>query len=210
MDVIHKLGDRVQKEHNQFLRDSQRIEDRSGTADNGPTGVSNLGGNVDFESLVGRANGATVKADTVIDGWDDDVWGSIFTNMPEVSELYCYILLIHLICFVQAQSPSSGLVAPSSQPQVQSLPASPKIAPPPRLGAKAVPSSSFNTTAFPSAPHSRQPSVSPDSLMQPLQLQSTGSFGKLSPSAPVQQQMQKPNYNIALPTISPTPTSTFM
>src|SRR3984893_1560683 len=88
MDVIRKLGDRVQKEHNQFLRDSQRIEDRSGTADNGSTGASNLGGSVDFECLVGRANGATVKADTVIENWDDDVWVSIFTSGSEVSELF--------------------------------------------------------------------------------------------------------------------------
>jgi hypothetical protein len=86
MDVIRKLGDRVQKEHNQFLRDSQRIEDRTNTADNGPTGTAKLAGNVDFESLVGSANGATVKADSVIESWDDDVWGSIFTSGPEVNE----------------------------------------------------------------------------------------------------------------------------
>jgi SCY1-like protein 2 len=95
MDVIRKLGDRVQKEHNQFLRDSQRIEDRSSTADNGLTGASKLGGNVDFESLVSRANGATVKADTVIENWGDDVWGSIFTNGPEVSEVADNILLVY-------------------------------------------------------------------------------------------------------------------
>jgi hypothetical protein len=35
MAVIKKLGDRVEKEHNQFLRDSQRLEDRSATAVNG-------------------------------------------------------------------------------------------------------------------------------------------------------------------------------
>ena len=86
MDVIRKLGDRVQKEHNQFLRDSQRIEDRTSTADNGLTGTAKLAGGVDFESLVGSANGATVKADSVIENWDDDVWGSIFTSGPEVNE----------------------------------------------------------------------------------------------------------------------------
>ena len=85
MDVIHKLSDRVQKEHNQFLRDSQRIEDRSSGADGEFTGASKVDGNVDFESLVGSTNGATVKADTVIENWDDDVWGSIFTNGPEVN-----------------------------------------------------------------------------------------------------------------------------
>ena len=82
MEVIRKLGDRVEKEHDQFLRDSQRIEDRSATPINGITTLPAAGG-VDFESLVGSGNAATVKADTVIDGsksWDDDVWGSIFSG----------------------------------------------------------------------------------------------------------------------------------
>lgn len=98
MAVIHKLGERVEKEHNQFLRDSQRIEDRSATGDNSLTGPPALGGAVDFESLVGSANGASVKADTVIDSnksWDDDVWGSIFTSGPEVDGIVKpYFLLI--------------------------------------------------------------------------------------------------------------------
>lgn len=83
MSAIKKLGERVEKEHHQFLRDSQRIEDRSATGANGVPGPNNFTGNVDFESLVGRANGATVKADTVMDNnksWDEDVWGSIFNN----------------------------------------------------------------------------------------------------------------------------------
>lgn len=83
MQVIKKLGDRVEKEHDQFLRDSQRLEDRSGMAtDQANNGSATA---VDFESLVGKANGATVKADTDIDNnmnWDDDPWGSIFNNNP--------------------------------------------------------------------------------------------------------------------------------
>ena len=83
MEVIKKLAERVEKEHNQFLRDSQRLEDRSGIASNAETGSTATTSNVDFASLVGNANGATVKADTVIDSnasWDDDVWGSIFNT----------------------------------------------------------------------------------------------------------------------------------
>ena len=85
MGVIRKLGERVEKEHNQFLRDSQRVEDRSAPAN----GVAppNFDSGVNFETLVGRSN-ANIKPDTVIDGsksWDDDVWGSIFNNSPEVS-----------------------------------------------------------------------------------------------------------------------------
>jgi SCY1-like protein 2 len=82
MEVIKKLAERVEKEHDQFLRDSQRLEDRSGIATNGAPGA-NAASNVDFASLVGKANGSTVKADTVIDNnasWDDDVWGSIFNT----------------------------------------------------------------------------------------------------------------------------------
>lgn len=87
MQVIKKLGDRVEKEHDQFLRDSQRLEDRSATSVNGAAGAKSYSGTVDFESLVGGANG-TVKADTTTDGnksWDDDVWGSIFNDSVRLS-----------------------------------------------------------------------------------------------------------------------------
>jgi len=86
MAVIKKLGDRVEREHNQFLRDSQRIEDKSAIKVNGAAS-SHTAGPVDFESLVAGANGATVKADTALDagsGWEDDVWGSILTPSVDV------------------------------------------------------------------------------------------------------------------------------
>lgn len=89
MTVIQKLSQRVEKEHAQFLRDSQRLEDRSTTSVSGSSGSQPYGGSVDFENLVGRANGASIKADTMIDGnksWDNDIWGSIF-NGDEVSDL---------------------------------------------------------------------------------------------------------------------------
>ncbi|KAI6116914.1 hypothetical protein EDD16DRAFT_1481889, partial [Pisolithus croceorrhizus] len=83
MTVIRKLGDRVEKEHNQFLRDSQRIEDQSALAN----GVNppNLNSGVDFESLIGRAN-ATTRAEVLDDhrpSWDDDVWGPILNGGHE-------------------------------------------------------------------------------------------------------------------------------
>ena len=81
MEVIRKLGQRVEKEHDQFLRDSQRLEDRSTVAMDGESGVNGNAVSVDFESLVGKANGTTVKADAVMDAsWDNDVWGSIFNG----------------------------------------------------------------------------------------------------------------------------------
>lgn len=79
MAVIHKLGERVEQEHDQFLRDSQRLEDRSATAANSTGAVPAFAGSVDFESLVGGkapANGATQGTSS----WDDDVWGSIFNE----------------------------------------------------------------------------------------------------------------------------------
>ena len=82
MTVIKKLGERVEREHLQHLRDSQRIEDKSVSA----VGLSASGGGaggLDFESLVAGAKTSTVKADTVIENgqsWDDDVWGSILNG----------------------------------------------------------------------------------------------------------------------------------
>lgn len=103
MGVIKKLGERVEKEHNQYLRDSQRHEDRSAMTVNGSgAGSSAFGQPVDFESLVAGASG-TVKADNPGAGvgmdsmamtggtgagggtdWSDDVWGSILASPTEV------------------------------------------------------------------------------------------------------------------------------
>jgi len=82
MEVIRKLGDRVEKEHIQFLRDSQRIGEHSSTETNGSAGIKNVATNLNFESLVGGANSASVIADSTgaAKGWDDDVWDSIFTD----------------------------------------------------------------------------------------------------------------------------------
>jgi len=86
MEVIRKLGERVAKEHDQFLRDSQRLEDRSANKQNGTTSKS-FAGSVDFETLVGTTGIAEKKIESADDlgSWDDDVWGSIFTNGVGVS-----------------------------------------------------------------------------------------------------------------------------
>ncbi|TFL07564.1 kinase-like domain-containing protein [Pterulicium gracile] len=80
MQVIRKLGDRVHIEHNQFLRDSQRIEDRSATSSSGFASSSHQP--VDFQSLVGGSNGTApaISGAPIVNGgssWDDDAWGSI-------------------------------------------------------------------------------------------------------------------------------------
>lgn len=104
MAVIKKLGDRVEKEHNQYLRDSQRHEDRSAMTVNG-TATSSFNQPVDFASLVAGANasGASLSANHTgaitpsangggdID-WGDDVWGSILASPGEVS---IYLLALY-------------------------------------------------------------------------------------------------------------------
>jgi SCY1-like protein 2 len=85
MAVIKMLGDRVEKEHDQFLRDSQRIEDRSATATNGSLDGLTTRGGMDFETLVGGTGADSIKADTKLNGnWEDDVWGSILSSNSEV------------------------------------------------------------------------------------------------------------------------------
>lgn len=92
MSVIRKLGDRVEREHTQHLRDSQRIEDRSSTTSSAFTSSNGVSDSLDFASLVAGAKDATVKPDLVDNGdgksWDDDVWGSILGTGNEVCILF--------------------------------------------------------------------------------------------------------------------------
>ncbi|KAF9792473.1 other/SCY1 protein kinase [Thelephora terrestris] len=180
MSVIKKLGDRVEREHDQFLRDSQRLEDRSAVPVSGA--VSNtVGGGVNFENLVGRGDGATVKQDTAINGsskeWDeDDVWGSIFSSEETVS---------------------TPTISPPPVTQTASLPSTPVVSSnatlrptiPGRnpLGAKPIPSSSLNSSAYNTSSlttlNSAIPSLSP--------LQSSNSFS----SSKSTSNYSAPNYN---------------
>lgn len=86
MTVIKQLGERVEREHDQFLRDAQRIEDRSTMTTNGSNGALPAV-TVDFESLVGKegiggginsVNPQGTGSNNNSASWDDDVWGSIF------------------------------------------------------------------------------------------------------------------------------------
>lgn len=183
MSVIRKLGDRVEKEHNQFLRDSQRIEDRSAMNTNGATSPAFKTG-VDFESLVARANGATVKPDMVIDGdsskgWDDDVWGSIFNGTPES---------------FPSQSPP-----PVPAVSTMQLPGSLSMSRPSRLGAKPVSSTSFDKSAFTSP--TLHPSLPNHITSPPAQPQRPTNFMMPLPSP------QKPNYNIAISDFATSPST---
>jgi len=201
MVVIRKLGNRVEEEHKQFLRDSQRLEDRSATA-NGASGTQPAGG-VDFASLVGRANGATVKADTNADAstsWDDDPWASILNdNAPPIQ--------------TPPALPATSTAANAIY-QTHSLPSSPQQstfqARPSRLGASPVTSSSFS---FPSPPvQPQRPSFTPTSSSSLSTISATPSIKPgfsqtaYTPQANLPtQQPPKPNYNITLPTSPPIP-----
>ena len=93
MTVIKKLGDRVEREHLQFLRDSQRTEDRTSA----PSGVMTSGGSangIDFASLVAGASTSTVKPDIVVPNgsttsWDDDLWGNMLNDVRQMI-FYCF------------------------------------------------------------------------------------------------------------------------
>ncbi|KAF7311612.1 Kinase-like protein [Mycena kentingensis (nom. inval.)] len=198
MAVIRKLGERVEEEHKQFLRDSQRLEDRSATKANGNANGVGVGGSVDFASLVGRANGAAVKPDTeTAASWDDDPWASILNDDPAPAPV----------------ATSSPIITP----QVRSLPSSPQqstfqLRPSP-LGASSVTASSSSSSgfSFPAPPaHAPRPSFGSTGsglgLGKPnynVSLSTTPMAPSTSASTPPASQVPKPNYNISLPPSAP-------
>ncbi|EMD38567.1 hypothetical protein CERSUDRAFT_64821 [Gelatoporia subvermispora B] len=228
MQVIRTLGDRVEKEHDQYLRDSQRVDSQPTASVNGPSHFTGNGGAVDFESLVSNGAVATVKADTVIDAsksWEDDVWGSIFNSGT-------------LICASPSlQTPAVQSPAiPSPVPpllQSQSLPSTPRLnqsntasngsdiaissksprpAPPTRssrgLGARPAASNSLNGALFNALSASSSTPRSSLSTIPPLESQ--------APTFPQQPQSQPPPiHSIAMnprsfaPVASPPPPPSF-
>ncbi|KAH9901229.1 kinase-like protein [Cubamyces lactineus] len=216
MEVIKKLGDRVEKEHDQYLRDSQRVEDRSATVTNGMAmGTTSAGGTVDFESLVAGGSGTATKAETTATGsssWEDDVWGSILTSGPSTPAVQSPALSPPV---AQQASRPNAFTMPSMQPQTQSLPSSPKVSSAlnpnanrpslsrpsqgPGLGATRVPSNSFNSTMFPPDPRPAFAGASPPLSATPVMGATQRSFSSFAPAnAP-------PNYNITLPPAQPVP-----
>ena len=108
----------------------------------------------------------------------------------------------------QVQNPSITPIVPPVKQTIQSLPSSPKLpsskllSPPSRLGAKPISPTSFNSSAF--SPPSQPSNIGSSPFMQPMQPQSTSGYGQSSGRTPsLQQQIQKPNYDISLPTTSP-------
>jgi SCY1-like protein 2 len=85
-------GTRVEKEHMQYLKDSQRLEDRSGGVSEYGSTLAHGSTGVDFESLVGgvsSANTISTTSDSDSQGLDD-VWGSILADTPmQVRTMFC-------------------------------------------------------------------------------------------------------------------------
>ncbi|KAH9079219.1 other/SCY1 protein kinase [Lactarius deliciosus] len=205
MAVIRKLSDRVEKEHNQFLRDSQRIEDRSATATNGTDGRQTSRGGIDFETLVGGAGAGTIKADTELNlNWEDDVWGSILSSGTTESASQTPSI-------PQAVVPS----IPATSQSTLSLPSSPRVS---GSGSLGVASSKLPATRISAGSHVlRATSIPPPSLAsspfapnssshlditsQPAQSSRLGHPRSSFTQSPPQQQkpvLSKPNYNISL------------
>ncbi|KAK7023898.1 protein kinase domain-containing protein ppk32 [Favolaschia claudopus] len=219
MAVVRKLGDRVEQEHKQFLRDSQRLEDRSATAANGAGATGPVGG-VDFVSLVGRANGATVKADTPLDAtvsWDDDPWASILNDNTPTIQSPPPLPPVSTNSY-QASSPNSfttpSLPGSPQQPGFQHRPS--------RLGsssfsspAPAQPSLSAQRPSYmPSQSTFSQPAYTPPTIQPskpnyniPLSTTPMAAFSQPASYTPASQS-PKPNYNISLSTSPPLPSFT--
>ncbi|KAF5330778.1 hypothetical protein D9619_005657 [Psilocybe cf. subviscida] len=202
MQVIKKLGDRVEKEHDQFLRDSQRLEDRSGMASEQSN--DGIAAAVDFESLVGKANGATVKADTDIDNanWDDDPWGSILNSNPPPQQSSSPISQAKSSAPVFSSSPSpptnttrhtSSFSARSSSLNPSAMTAGSQSKPQWRPDPPSAPSGPSRPNYMPSS-FSPVPAPAPQNfgMIQPLQVN--------TPTPPIQLAYSVPNYNISLST----------
>ncbi|CAA7267966.1 unnamed protein product [Cyclocybe aegerita] len=190
MAVIKKLGERVEKEHNQFLRDSQRLEDRSGLSTNGASTTNGAASSLDFESLVGRSgNGTAVKADKTTEddiSWDDDVWGSILSTKAVSPQPASPVISSHPAISSAAQSASTSVAgrAASFQPRPFKLNSTTSVAGTSTLSIgkqqerrtasfsqpSTNPSHSFAPSAFPPPPGSQTrtvPTITPPILPKP-------------------------------------------
>ncbi|KAF8906024.1 kinase-like protein [Gymnopilus junonius] len=207
MQVIKKLAERVEKEHDQFLRDSQRLDDRSGLASNDTHGTNGAAANVDFESLVGRGSGPTVKADSVIDNnadWDDDVWGSIFNgNMtstaPQPSSPIAHKTSVTPV--LTAAAPTSMARGTTSQSRPSNMTPS-LVSTASSLSSNSRRQDSLNTNAqsFSSISLNASRSAYPTNAFPPpprLQPPTNSTIAtKVSPSSLPQSTYIAPNYNI--------------
>ncbi|CAE6465506.1 unnamed protein product [Rhizoctonia solani] len=201
MHVIKSLSERIEKEHAQHLRDSQRVEDRSAIAPNNSVNTAVAG--VDFHTLVsgGRspstvpgtitpiANGSNTPtpAPTTGNGWDDDMWDSML-NTPSSPPPPTISNRSSLSAPVLSHSaPGTPRPITSAARALGAKPISSSIPPPPISGVIPPPSSSFSSPSPSTSTSSNAFSTLPPPMIRSATIQST-------PTAP--------NYNI---TLTPTP-----
>ncbi|CAE6423488.1 hypothetical protein ACGC1H_002678 [Rhizoctonia solani] len=202
MHVIKSLSERIEKEHAQHLRDSQRVEDRSAIALNNSVNTAVAG--VDFHTLVsgGRSPSTTpgtitpivngsntpTPAPTTGNGWDDDMWDSML-NTPSSPPPPTISNRSSLSAPVSSHSaPGTPRPITSAARALGAKPISSSILPPPISGVIPPPSSSFSSPSPSTSTSSNAFSTLPPPMVRSATTQST-------PTAP--------NYNI---TLTPTPT----
>ena len=123
--MIKTLGERVEHEHGQYLRISQRIEDRSGGFDGhgSSNGVPKLGRTADFKNLVDgpamaltSSSGLGASTTTGVNGvaksasWEDGVWGRILDGSDVSVSWMQKTLTDAFTAQLQMRSPPPGSV----------------------------------------------------------------------------------------------------
>jgi len=114
-------------------------------------------------------------------------------------------------CISQVQSPSIAPIAAPVKPTIQSFTVFAKVYKLKRSGSSTtIGCETYITNIVSTHLHFLRPAqpkpsnITSSPLMQAMQPQSTGGYGQSSGTTPtLQQQIQKPNYNISLPTTSP-------
>ncbi|KAG9045662.1 hypothetical protein FS837_005902 [Tulasnella sp. UAMH 9824] len=219
MQVIKILGDRIEKEHSQYLRDSQRVDDKSAvTTSNGVPSFT--AGPVDFESLVGggKSPGLGAPSSPAVNGailtpaksWEDDVWGSILNGneVRDVPGIQRSPLTRDRIPF---QSPNPGGSARTSLSQTPTPRTQSPAITPMTLSRPAAPTTASRT----STAQSNLPSVRALGA-KPLHLQNTARAVSTPPPLSPPQQLQPTTFGAkpaiqqssSLFTAPPTTTST--
>ena len=122
------LGERVEREHGQYLRNSQRIEDWSSGFDvhGSSNSVPKLGETVDFENLIAgpamaltSSSGLEASTTTGVNGvakstsWEDGVCGRILDGSDVSVSLTQRTLTDASTSQLQVRSPTPGSVRPS-------------------------------------------------------------------------------------------------
>ncbi|KAF8337568.1 kinase-like domain-containing protein [Cantharellus anzutake] len=221
MSVIRNLSERVEHEHLQHLRDSQRIEDRSAVPVNGVTSSIAASGPVDFETLIssGAKTGASRTSQSLPpkgengDSWEDDVWGSMlnsdlgarsFGASSLTSSPLSNTSTLTSFPFPTPPSTTSTSSLSAQQPPLAHAALPPPLAPRPPLSNPMQPST---VSSKPNYNIALEPAQSITSFSQPPNLPQSSFFA--SPLQPIQPM--QPNYMSSpapLPASKPTSSPT--